>query len=90
MFFNQLADLNIFNYDMNMNSYDNINKMANLKIATLNINGMSKLSKQEILVDFIQKEDIQCCLIQEHNLKCQNSLYDVICDRYDIFFLMHL
>ena len=47
---------------------------------------MSKLSKQEILVDFIQKEDIQCCLIQEHNLKYQSSLYDVVCDKYDIFF----
>ena len=63
MFFNQLAELNIFNYDMNMHSYDNINKMVNFKIATLNINGMTALSQQELLIDFLQKEDITCCLI---------------------------
>ena len=62
------------------------NKMANFKIATLNINGMTELKKQEILVDFILRENIQCCLIQEHNLKSQCSIYDVVCDKFDIFF----
>ena len=44
-------------------------KMANFKVVTLNINGMTELSQQELLIDFLQAENITCCLIQEHNLK---------------------
>ena len=60
--------------------------MANLNIATLNINGMNERRKQELLEDYLRTEKITCCLIQEHNLKCQSAIYDIISDKYDIFF----
>ena len=60
--------------------------MANLNIATLNINGMNEKKKQQLLLDYLRSEKITCCLIQEHNLKCQSAIYDIISDNYDIFF----
>ena len=60
--------------------------MANLKIATLNINGMNELRKQELLIDFLRTENITCCFIQEHNLKCQSAVHDILSEKYDIFF----
>ena len=61
-------------------------KMANFKVVTLNINGMTELSQQELLIDFLQAENITCCLIQEHNLKYESSIYDIVREKYDIFF----
>ena len=44
---------------MEMDSNDNIIKMANIKIVALNINGMCTVRKQEMLVDFLQRDNIQ-------------------------------
>ena len=71
---------------MDTNNNDNIIKKGNFRIVTLNVNGMCTVRKQEMLVDFLQKENIQCCLIQGHNLKCQSSVSDIVSDKYDIFF----
>ena len=60
--------------------------MSNFNIVTLNINGMNEFSKQELLVDYLKTERITCCLLQEHNLKCQSAIYDVVSDHFDIFF----
>ena len=60
--------------------------MENFNVVTLNINGLNEPRKQELLVDFLKTEKITCCFIQEHNLKCQSAIHDVISDKYDIFF----
>ena len=60
--------------------------MTNFNIVTLNINGMNEFSKQEFLVDYLKTERITCCILQEHNLKCQSAIHDVVSDNFDIFF----
>ena len=60
--------------------------MANFNIVTLNINSLNEPRKQELLVDFLKTEKITCCFIQEHNLKCQSAIHEVISDKFDIFF----
>ena len=58
---------------------------TNLNVITLNINGLNLKEKQEKLVDHLKSNHIHCCLIQEHNIKDENSIYDVIRNDFDIF-----
>ena len=62
----------------------NINN-SNFNFLTLNINGLNVKDKQEILVDYLKSNQIHCCLLQEHNLKDETSIYDVIRNDFDIF-----
>ena len=62
-----------------------IKNNTNLNVIKLNINGLNLKEKQEKLVDHLKSNHIHCCLIQEHNIKDENSIYDVIRNDFDIF-----
>ena len=58
---------------------------SNFNFITLNINGLNVKDKQEILVDYLKSNQIHYCLLQEHNLNDETSIYDVIRNDFDIF-----
>lgn len=61
--------------------------MFNLKIATLNINGINENVKQIKIVEFLNKNRIQIAAIQEHNIKLiskieyLNKFYHIIINK---------
>ena len=55
-----------------------------LKIATLNINGINSEDKQKILQQFIIKHKIHILFIQEHNIKDENKI-KFLFDNYLVF-----
>ena len=49
--------------------------IAQLKIVSLNVNGLNKESKQKLVHNFIVQHKIDILLIQEHNIKVDGKLH---------------
>ena len=57
----------------------------NLKLMTLNINGLNCKRKQKLLFDFIEENNVHIINLQEHNLKDKSHLIDIFYDKYHVF-----
>ena len=56
-----------------------------LKLITLNINGLNCVKKQELLYNFILENKIHIVNLQEHNLKDSTKLDSVFYDNFHVF-----
>ena len=56
-----------------------------LKLITLNVNGLNCDKKQELLYNFILKNRIHIVNLQEHNLKENKKLNSIFYDNFHVF-----
>ena len=55
-----------------------------LKIATININGLNKETKQLHLLRFLKYQKIDVVLIQEHNIRKEKKICEELLDEYHV------
>ena len=58
--------------------------MMDLKLITLNINGLNCKKKQKLFFDFIIKNNIHFVNLQEHNLKNSNALSEIFYEHFHV------